>query len=158
MAVKKTSEWVPLCHGIGVGGAVVRVEAVGAATATTTGENETSSSDDGAGVDGGVCEEGGDWTGERDLGEEFLKAPLGAFGGVRVLVRVSCWGRTGVEMEALTGVVGAALTVVDMCKGVDRGLGVGGVRVVGKAGGRSGDWGWGVEGVGEGERNGEERV
>lgn len=44
-------------------------------------------------------------------------------------------------MEALAGVVGAALTVVDMCKSVDRGLRVDGVRVVWKRGGRSRGWG-----------------
>lgn len=43
-------------------------------------------------------------------------------------------------MEALAGVVGAGLTVIDMCKGVDRGLRMEDVRVVWKRGGRSGDW------------------
>ena len=44
-------------------------------------------------------------------------------------------------MEALAGVVGAGLTVIDMCKSVDRGLRMEGVRVVWKRGGKSGDWG-----------------
>jgi len=50
-----------------------------------------------------------------------------------------------VEMEALTAVMGAALSVVDMCKAVDRAQRVSGVRVVMKEGGRSGGWregGW----------------
>ena len=47
-------------------------------------------------------------------------------------------GRTGVEMEALTAVSVAALTVYDMCKAVDRGMRIGDVRLVHKAGGRSG--------------------
>lgn len=59
--------------------------------------------------------------------------------------------KTGVEMEALVGVVGAGLTVIDMCKSVDRGLALEGVRVVGKRGGRSGSWGVWEEGKGMGE-------
>ena len=57
-----------------------------------------------------------------------------------VEAKVQCVGATGVEMEALTAVMGAALTVVDMCKAVDRGMRVEGVRVVLKEGGRSGTW------------------
>jgi cyclic pyranopterin monophosphate synthase len=47
-------------------------------------------------------------------------------------------GRTGVEMEALTAVSVAALTIYDMCKAVDRGMTVGEIRLVHKAGGKSG--------------------
>ena len=47
-------------------------------------------------------------------------------------------GRTGVEMEALTAVSVAALTVYDMCKAVDRGMTIGEVRLVHKSGGKSG--------------------
>ncbi|HEY0838099.1 MAG TPA: cyclic pyranopterin monophosphate synthase MoaC [Azospirillum sp.] len=49
-------------------------------------------------------------------------------------------GRTGVEMEALTAVSVAALTVYDMCKAVDRGMTITGVQLVHKAGGKSGEW------------------
>ena len=49
-------------------------------------------------------------------------------------------GRTGVEMEALTAVSVAALTVYDMCKAVDRGMRVAEIRLVHKAGGRSGEY------------------
>lgn len=49
-------------------------------------------------------------------------------------------GRTGVEMEALTAVSVAALTVYDMCKAVDRGMRLTEIRLVHKAGGRSGDF------------------
>ncbi|PSN74544.1 hypothetical protein BS50DRAFT_567365 [Corynespora cassiicola Philippines] len=66
-------------------------------------------------------------------------------GGVHVEAKVQCTGQTGVEMEALTAVMGAALSVVDMCKAVDKGMTVEGVRVVLKEGGRSGTWkeeGW----------------
>lgn len=49
-------------------------------------------------------------------------------------------GRTGVEMEALTAVSVAALTVYDMCKAVDRGMTIGAIRLQHKSGGKSGDW------------------
>jgi cyclic pyranopterin phosphate synthase len=59
-----------------------------------------------------------------------------------VLIRATCKvsGQTGVEMEALTAVAVAALTVYDMCKAVDRGMRIGEVRLLHKAGGRSGEW------------------
>ncbi|KAF2497254.1 molybdenum cofactor biosynthesis protein MoaC, partial [Lophium mytilinum] len=66
-------------------------------------------------------------------------------GAVEIEAKVQCTGATGVEMEALTAVMGAALTVVDMCKAVDKGMVVEGVTVVLKEGGRSGTWrkdGW----------------
>ncbi|MBX6322083.1 MAG: cyclic pyranopterin monophosphate synthase MoaC [Rhodospirillaceae bacterium] len=49
-------------------------------------------------------------------------------------------GRTGVEMEALTAVAMAALTVYDMCKAVDRGMVIGDIRLVHKSGGKSGTY------------------
>lgn len=59
---------------------------------------------------------------------------------VAIQARVECVGPTGVEMEALTAVQGAALTVYDMCKAVDKNLAISNARVVYKAGGRSGVW------------------
>jgi cyclic pyranopterin phosphate synthase len=49
-------------------------------------------------------------------------------------------GKTGVEMEALTAVSVALLTVYDMAKALDRGMVIGGVRLLAKSGGKSGDW------------------
>ncbi|WP_421866915.1 cyclic pyranopterin monophosphate synthase MoaC [Motiliproteus sp.] len=49
-------------------------------------------------------------------------------------------GRTGVEMEALTAASATALTLYDMCKAVDRGMTIEGVRLLEKQGGRSGHW------------------
>lgn len=49
-------------------------------------------------------------------------------------------GKTGVEMEALTGVSVALLTIYDMCKGVDRGMVMGEIKLLEKQGGRSGHW------------------
>jgi cyclic pyranopterin phosphate synthase len=53
---------------------------------------------------------------------------------------VATTGRTGVEMEALCGVQIALLTIYDMCKAVDRGMTIDGVRLLEKRGGRSGHW------------------
>ncbi|KAG6252220.1 hypothetical protein E4U24_000647 [Claviceps purpurea] len=65
-----------------------------------------------------------------------------AEGGEAIEIRatVTCDGKTGVEMEALTAASTAALTVYDMCKAVDKGMVIDGVRVVFKDGGRSGRW------------------
>jgi cyclic pyranopterin phosphate synthase len=48
--------------------------------------------------------------------------------------------KTGVEMEALTAVSVAALTVYDMCKGIDKGMVIGPTKLLQKSGGKSGDW------------------
>lgn len=60
--------------------------------------------------------------------------------GVRIVATARCTGRTGVEMEALTAVTTAALTVYDMLKAVDKGIRIDGVRLLEKSGGRSGHW------------------
>ena len=62
-----------------------------------------------------------------------------ALPGLRIRARASCTGRTGVEMEALTAVAVAALTVVDMIKSADRWCIVEGIGLVAKSGGRSGE-------------------
>jgi cyclic pyranopterin phosphate synthase len=59
---------------------------------------------------------------------------------VLVTARAETAGRTGVEMEALTAVQVALLTVYDMCKAVDRGMTLEGIRLLEKAGGKSGHW------------------
>ncbi len=58
--------------------------------------------------------------------------------GIAIESRVKTAGQTGAEMEALTAVAGAALTIYDMCKAVDKGMTVGDIRLVYKTGGRSG--------------------
>jgi cyclic pyranopterin phosphate synthase len=58
--------------------------------------------------------------------------------GYLIEARVRCSGQTGVEMEALTGVAVAALTIYDMLKAIDRGMTIGRVRVIEKRGGQSG--------------------
>ena len=59
--------------------------------------------------------------------------------GIRIEARVRCDGKTGAEMEALTAVAVAALTVVDMAKSTDRWMTIEGVELVEKRGGKSGD-------------------
>jgi len=63
-----------------------------------------------------------------------------ADGGIAVTARVRTTGPTGVEMEALTAVSVACLTLYDMLKAVDRGMVIEGVRLLEKTGGASGDW------------------
>jgi cyclic pyranopterin monophosphate synthase len=60
--------------------------------------------------------------------------------GISVSAKVKTTERTGVEMEALTAVTVAALTIYDMVKGIERGASIEGVRLVHKAGGRTGEW------------------
>ena len=57
---------------------------------------------------------------------------------VEIRATVKTTGRTGVEMEALSAVAGAALTIYDMCKAIDRGMCVENIRLLRKSGGRSG--------------------
>ena len=59
---------------------------------------------------------------------------------VEIAATVRTTGRTGVEMEALTAVSVAALTIYDMVKAVDRGMTIEAIRVVAKSGGKSGDF------------------
>jgi len=60
--------------------------------------------------------------------------------GVTITATVRCQGQTGVEMEALTAVSVAALTIYDMAKAVDRGMVIENVRLLEKRGGKSGEW------------------
>ncbi len=66
--------------------------------------------------------------------------PSSSGDGVDIAATVRTTGRTGVEMEALMAASVAALTVYDMCKAIDRGMRIDGLRVVHKAGGKSGDF------------------
>jgi cyclic pyranopterin phosphate synthase len=59
---------------------------------------------------------------------------------IRCEVKAETQGVTGVEMEALTGVQVALLTIYDMCKAVDRGMTMDGIKLLEKHGGKSGSW------------------
>ena len=92
MAVKRTPELIPLCHGI-------RIERV-------------------------------------DLKCSFSKTT----GRIYITCSVAARDVTVVEMEALTGVSVAALTVYDMCKGISKNMTIEGIRLLSKTGGKSGDY------------------
>ena len=71
---------------------------------------------------------------------EIDLTPLPDENAVHCLATVETRGQTGVEMEALTATQIALLTIYDMCKAVDRGMEMGGVRLLEKKGGKSGHW------------------
>jgi cyclic pyranopterin monophosphate synthase len=67
-------------------------------------------------------------------------APDEALPGLAVRAETRCIGPTGVEMEALTAVSVACLTIYDMAKAIDRGMSIEAVQLVEKRGGKSGEW------------------
>lgn len=69
---------------------------------------------------------------------EFRIEPTGEF--VRIRCEVGTTGKTGVEMEAMTAVSVAALTVYDMCKAIRKSIRIEGLRLIAKTGGKSGDY------------------
>jgi cyclic pyranopterin monophosphate synthase len=69
-----------------------------------------------------------------------LELEVVAGAAVRIVATVRAFDRSGVEMEALTAVAAAALTVYDMCKAIDRGMEISQVRLEEKRGGKSGAW------------------
>ena len=127
MAAKRCADLIPLCHPIAITSVGVEVEVSPVASP----HSETS---------GAV---------ENDSGSEEEN------GRVDISATVSCDGKTGVEMEALTAASVAALTVYDMCKAVDKGMWIEGLRVVRKEGGKSGTWVEGVKVDIEGEGKGQ---
>jgi cyclic pyranopterin monophosphate synthase len=69
--------------------------------------------------------------------------------GLKVTALARVTGKTGVEMEALTAVSVACLTIYDMAKAVDRGMAISGIRLVEKTGGKSGDYKADAKGAGQ---------
>ena len=59
---------------------------------------------------------------------------------IEIEAKARCFGETGVEMEALTAVSVAALTIYDMCKAVDKAMMISDIRLIEKRGGKSGEW------------------
>ena len=111
MAIKRTSDIIPMCHPLLITKSKCDIEPI--APAGTPAEN---------------VPEG--WAPARADGQV----------GFHVLVTAGVTGKTGIEMEALTGASAACLTIYDMCKAVDRGMEVVDVRLLHKEGGRSGVW------------------
>lgn len=130
MAAKKTSELVPLCHPIAITFVGVDLEVLGQGVTELDSEVDVSTT---GRIDRGLNKavHQDEMRGE-DEGE--------GFGRVEITATVKCDGKTGVEMEALTAASVAALTVYDMCKAVDKGMRIEGLRVVRKEGGKSGTW------------------
>ena len=123
MAVKKTSDIVPLCHpGLGIESVEIRVAAVDPVDLQLQHLHSKQAPPDDI---------------EHVL-DRRMKMGIGTCGGVRIACTVQCFGKTGVEMEALTGAMVAALTVVDMCKAVDKHIEIRSTQVIRKEGGRSG--------------------
>jgi cyclic pyranopterin phosphate synthase len=60
--------------------------------------------------------------------------------GIRATATASLTGKTGVEMEAMTAVSLALLTIYDMAKAIDKGMVISDIRLIAKSGGKSGDW------------------
>lgn len=121
MAAKKCPEIIPLCHPIALTHVGVELRAFGHKHVDPSPKSLPSTPASQYSIDPG-------------------------YGGIQIEAKVQCTGPTGVEMEALTAVMGAALSVVDMCKAVDKFQRVQDVRVVLKEGGKSGVWreeGWG---------------
>lgn len=140
-AVKKTADIIPLAHsGLPVEGVSIRLEVV-------EGDGSTSKQGDATKGTPTVSEDGELAVKQQPWGIIESSLP-NTHGGVNIVVEVQTTGKTGVEMEALTGVMGAALTIVDMCKAVDKHVAIEGVRVLGKIGGKSGAWGSYAEEVG----------
>jgi len=59
---------------------------------------------------------------------------------IKITSNIACRGATGVEMEALTAVSVAALTIYDMCKSIDRSIEILEIKLIKKSGGKSGEW------------------
>ena len=111
MAIKRTSDIIPMCHPLLITKSKCDIESI--APAGTPAE---------------------------DVPEGWAPARADGQVGFHVLVTAGVTGKTGIEMEALTGASAACLTIYDMCKAVDRGMEIVDVRLLHKEGGRSGVW------------------
>jgi molybdenum cofactor biosynthesis enzyme len=149
MAAKKTSDLVPLCHNIGLSFVGVELEVVGGEetgdlNVVKEGGKQTSIPWQGTGQGDTYAWHKSKVSTSSSSGREEKAEEESGFGKIEITATVQCDGKTGVEMEALTAASVAALTVYDMCKAVDKGMRIEGLRVVRKEGGKSGVW---VEGV-----------
>lgn len=143
MAAKKTSEIIPLCHPIAITHVEVDLEVLeGANKDQVNAENK--GPEEGKGGATMPCygtRQGNSYSWHKNTLENNKNENRREdFGRVKIEAKVTCDGKTGVEMEALTAASMAALTVYDMCKAVDKGMRVMDLRVVRKEGGKSGTW------------------
>jgi molybdenum cofactor biosynthesis enzyme len=132
MAAKKCSDLIPLCHPIAISSVEINVSPVGEVEASSSAGGEEVQSARWAGTGQGDAYA---WHARKNDTKQQKD-----FGKVEIRATVVCDGKTGVEMEALTAASVAAMTVYDMCKAVDKGMRIEGLRVVRKEGGKSGTW------------------
>ncbi len=111
MAIKRTSDIIPMCHPLLITKSKCDIAPIAPAG-----------------------------TPVEDVPEGWAPARADGQVGFHVLVTAGVTGKTGIEMEALTGASAACLTIYDMCKAVDRGMEIVDVRLLHKEGGRSGVW------------------
>lgn len=111
MAIKRTSDIIPMCHPLLITKSKCDIEPIASVGTPVEGVPEG-------------------WAPARADGQV----------GFHILVTAGVTGKTGIEMEALTGASAACLTIYDMCKAVDRGMEIVDVRLLHKEGGRSGVW------------------
>ncbi|KAI9646199.1 hypothetical protein NHQ30_005639 [Ciborinia camelliae] len=141
MAAKRTSDLIPLCHPIAITHVNIDLQ---------ISHDDVSSTNPSFPASRTSILLSGTVQGDGYKLPSYVSdsVPSNEFGSVEVKATVSCDGKTGVEMEALTAASTAALTIYDMCKAVDKGMRVEGLRVVRKEGGKSGTW---VEGIPDSE-------
>jgi molybdenum cofactor biosynthesis enzyme len=143
MAAKKTAELIPLAHpGIGITGVTIEVELFETSASASESSAQTKRTEEEAVTDPDLALAGISAASPMEMASKATTLPNCKYGGVFITATVECEGKTGVEMEALTAASVAGLTVYDMCKGVDKGMVIQGVRVVKKTGGKSGGWVW----------------
>ena len=111
MAIKRTSDIIPMCHPL-----LITKSKCDIAPIAPVG------------------------TPVEDVPEGWASARADGQVGFHVLVTAGVTGKTGIEMEALTGVSTALLTIYDMCKAVDKGMELGEIHLVEKTGGKSGHY------------------
>ncbi|KAL2366867.1 hypothetical protein RJZ56_000199 [Blastomyces dermatitidis] len=155
MAAKRTADIIPLAHpGLGITGVEVDIRACAPEEGVGRGPGaEADGASSSVNSSSSSSSSGRSRPAATLTTEDLISSAAHPYGSILVTATVSCHGRTGVEMEAMTAVMGAALTVYDMCKAVDKGMVVGEARVVRKTGGKSGGWEWGVK-VEDGSGNG----
>jgi cyclic pyranopterin phosphate synthase len=150
MAAKRTPDLIPLCHPIAITHVLVDIEIVDAVNGTVQvvgeqKEEQMSMPWAGTGQGDAYAKKWSKSSSGIPLIDNSIKENgQPRYGKVEITATVSCDGKTGVEMEALTAASTAALTVYDMCKSVDKGMRIEGLRVTRKEGGKSGTW---VEGI-----------
>ncbi len=115
MAAKETSRVIPMCHPIFINGVDISFEMLGILPVMLPG-----TSLEGEGEEASI-----------ELEEKYV---------IEIEGKVKCTGPTGVEMEALTAVSVAALTIYDMCKAVQKDIIISDIHLVTKSGGKSGDY------------------